>query len=284
MTSTSSHILDIPQLGVGVGLRAPHYNQILDERPKAIDWFEIISDNYIHAHEGYWQMLSDLRADYPFIMHGVSLSIGATDPIDTQYVLALKKLAEHIDVALVSDHLCFTCFDHVHSHDLLPIPYTQEALAHVIPRIHKVQELLGRALILENASSYLEFDGNSIDEASFLKELHDATGCGVLLDLNNVYVSSFNHNWDMRAYIDAIPAQAVAQYHLGGHTNKGEYCIDTHNAPVIDSVWDLYTYALKKIGMRSTLIEWDADIPPFETLIQEAATARNWQQRSGVVA
>jgi uncharacterized protein len=266
--------LNTAYLGYGLGLRAQHYDDFLKSRPSQVQWLEIISENYMLAHKGYWEMLADLRHDYAFVMHGVSLSIGSTDPINMQYLASLKRLADFLEVAWCSDHLCYTGVRGENTHDLLPIPYTEEALTHLIPRIHYVQEVMGRAFVFENASSYLEFSASNIPEPEFLAELHKATGCGILLDVNNVYVSSFNHGWDAKAYIDAIPAQAVVQYHLAGHTHKGSHIIDTHNAHVIDEVWDLYTYTLRKIGERSIMIEWDADIPPLVTLLEEIVRAK----------
>lgn len=263
-----------PNLGFGLGLRAPHYETFLDKRPATVGWLEIISENYIHAHSGYWKMLADLRHDYPLVMHGVSLSIGSMDAVDTEYLQSLRKLADYVEVAWVSDHLCYTGVNKENTHDLLPIPYTEEALTHLIPRIHKAQEVLGRNLVFENASSYLEFNSSSMDEPEFLNALHKATGCGILLDINNVYVSSFNHGWDAKAYIDTIPTDAIVQYHLAGHTNKKTHLIDTHNAPVIDAVWELYRYTLQAKGFRSTMVEWDADIPPFEVLETELEKAK----------
>jgi uncharacterized protein (UPF0276 family) len=239
-----------------------------------VAWLEIISENYIAAHSGYWRLLADLRHDYPFVMHGVSLSIGSTDPLDEDYLQKLRKLADFLEVAWVSDHLCFTGVGGVNTHDLLPIPYTEEALKHLIPRIHHLQERLGRAFVFENASSYLEFDGSTLSEPEFLSELCRETGCQILLDVNNVYVSSFNHGWDAKAYIDAIPASSVVQYHLAGHTDKGSHRVDTHDQPVIDPVWDLYRYTLEKMGMRSTMIEWDDKIPELAELIAELDKAR----------
>lgn len=267
--------MQFASLGFGVGLRAPHYEQFLGERPKEVDWLEIISDNYISAHPGYWHMLAELRRDYPFVMHGVSLSIGSTDPLNDAYVDGLRKLADHVEAPWVSDHLCFTGVAGGQTHDLLPIPLTEEALEHLIPRIHHVQEKLARPLVLENASSYLEFHGQTLSEPEFLSALHTATGCGILLDVNNVFVSSFNHGWDAKRYLDAIPPQAVAQYHLAGHSDKGTHRLDTHDAPVIDAVWELFAYALKHIGMRSCMIEWDARIPPLSELLSEVARMRS---------
>jgi uncharacterized protein (UPF0276 family) len=262
-------------LGFGLGLRAPHYDVFLKERPKSVNWLEIISENTIHAHPGYWKMLADLRHDYAFVMHGVSLSIGSTDALNAEYLKSLRKLADYLEVSWVSDHLCFTGVNNINTHDLLPIPYIEEALTHLIPRIHKVQDALGRNLVLENASSYLEFNGSTINEPEFLHALHKATGCGILLDVNNVYVSSFNHGWDAKAYIDTMPAEAIVQYHLAGHTNKGSHLIDTHDDHVVDEVWELFKYTLETKGAKSTMIEWDADIPAFDVLEAELTKAKN---------
>ena len=261
-------------IGFGLGLRTPHYEAFLNDRPREVDWLEIISENYLHAHGGYWQMLADLRTDYKMVMHGVSLSIGSTDPLDETYVQDLRKLADFLEVSWVSDHLCYTGIQKENTHDLLPIPYTEEALNHLIPRIHRVQEIMGRPFVFENASSYLEFHSSSLTEPELLAALHQKTGCGILLDINNVYVSSFNHGWDAKAYIDEIPSEAIVQYHLAGHTNKQTHLIDTHNAPVIDPVWQLYQYAINTKGLRSTMIEWDADIPPLAELIAELEKAK----------
>lgn len=262
-----------PSLGFGLGLRTPHYDEVMRDQP-AVDWFEIISENYIAAHEGYRDYLTDLRRTYPLVMHGVSLSIGSTDPMDRAYLHHLKNLADTIEAAWVSDHLCFTGVDGLNTHDLLPIPYTEEALAHLIPRIHHAQDLLQRPLVFENASSYLQFKGATLSEPAFLRELCARTGCGILLDINNVIVSSFNHGWDSSAYIDDIPAASIVQYHLAGHTHKGSHLIDTHDSAVTDETWNLYAYALQTKGLRSTLIEWDSNIPPFSILMDELAKAR----------
>lgn len=270
--------MQAPLLGHGLGLRAPHYEQFLKERPQRVQWLEIISENYISAHPGYWKMLADLRHDYPFVMHGVSLSIGSTDALDEDYLIRLRRLADFLDVAWISDHICYTGLNGTNTHDLLPIPYTEEALKHLIPRVQHVQEALGRPFVFENASSYLEWNGSTLSEPEFLSELHRATGCGLLLDVNNVHVSCFNHGWDAKAYIDAIPAQAVVQYHLAGHTDKTTHLIDTHSKPVTSAVWELYRYTLHTKGMRSTMIEWDADIPPLDVLLAELDKAREMEQ------
>jgi uncharacterized protein len=262
-------------LGFGVGLRAPHYQHFLQQRPKSVAWLEIITDNYLNAHNGYWQMLADLRRDYPMVMHGVSLSIGSTDSLDVSYLKAVRRLADHLDVAWISDHLCYTGINREFTHDLLPIPYTEEALRHLIPRIHQTQELLQRPIALENASSYIEWRNSTLSESEFLGALHAATDCKVLLDINNVYVSSFNHQWDAKHYIRSIPSDAIIQYHLAGHTDNHDHLIDTHDAPVCAAVWDLYKYTLEVHGPRSTLVEWDAKIPEFTTLEHELKKAQS---------
>lgn len=271
-------------LGFGLGLRAPHYDDFLKHRPADVAWLEIISENYMHAHSGYWKLVADLRHSYPFVLHGVGMSIGSTDALDEAYLRDLKKLADFLEVSWVSDHLCFTGVNHEYTHDLLPIPYTEEALAHLLPRIHHVQEKLGRTLVLENASSYLEFNGKTISEPELLAELHARTGCQILLDVNNVHVSSTNHGWDARGYIDAIPSAAIKQYHLAGHTDKGTHLIDTHDAPVVDAVWDLFAYTIKQHGMRSTMIEWDADIPALSVLQDELNKARSFAAQASEAA
>ena len=272
-------------LGYGLGLRFPHHAHILENRPN-IGWFEIISENYMAAPKGHWDFLADLRQDYPIVMHGVSMSIGADHPLDKDYLTKLKALADHLETPWVSDHLCFTGTATENTHDLLPIPYTEEALAHLIPRIHQVQEAMGRPVAFENASSYLEFKGSTIPEEELFVELTKRTGCKILLDVNNVYVSSFNHGWDAKAYLDAIPAESVVQYHLAGHTNKGNHIIDTHDDHVIDEVWDLYRYTLSLMGERSTMIEWDAEIPEFSVLEEEIGKAKTIAdaQKAGAAA
>jgi len=264
--------MDVNYIGYGLGLRRPHYEHIEQTRPK-LGWFEIISENFINAHQGYRHFLADLRSDYPMVMHGVSLGIGTTDALNRPYLEKLRDLADFLEVPWMSDHLCYTGVQKENTHDLLPIPYTEEALKHLIPRIHALQEAVQRPFVFENASSYLEFAGSTIAEPEFLAELCSKTGCGILLDINNVYVSSFNHGWDAKAYIDAIPKASVVQYHLAGHRLKGSHIIDTHDDHVIDEVWDLYRYALTKIGLRSTMIEWDDAIPEFEVLLAEIQKA-----------
>lgn len=272
--------MDNPFPGYGLGLRAPHYDVFLKERPASVGWLEIISENYITAHSGYRRMLADLRHDYPFVMHGVSLSIGSTDRLDEDYLAKIKHLADFLEVSRVSDHLCFTGINGENSHDLLPVPYTEEALAHIVPRIHKAQEAIGRRYVFENASSYAEFAGSTMNEAEFLAELHARTGCAILLDVNNVYVSAFNHGFDAKTYIDALPAEAIEQYHLAGYTHKKTHIIDTHDAPVSDPVYDLFAYTVNTKGERDTMIERDGKIPPFAELEAELSRVKTLAKKT----
>jgi uncharacterized protein (UPF0276 family) len=263
-----------PTLGFGLGLRSPHYDIILERRPKTVDWFEIISENFIEAHQGYWDFLADLRRDYPIVMHGVGMSIGGTDPLDSAYLKKLKALADFLETPWVSDHVCWTGVHGKNTHDLLPVPYTEAALKHMSDRIGQVQDALKRPVVLENPSTYLEFADSQILEWEFLARMSEASGCGLLLDVNNVYVSAFNHGYDAKRYIDAIPKMSIAQIHLAGHKNCGTHIIDTHDAQVIDAVWDLYAYAIQTKGLPSTMIEWDDHIPEFDVLAAELDKAR----------
>jgi uncharacterized protein (UPF0276 family) len=263
-----------PDLGFGLGLRPPHYDAILETRPKGVDWFEIISENFIEAHKGYWDFLADLRADYPIVMHGVSMSIGSTDPLNTEYLKKIKTLADFLQVPWLSDHLCWTGVQGKNSHDLLPVPYTEEALAHITKRLIQVQDILERRIVLENPSTYMEFADSTLTEWEFLTRLSTEADCGVLLDVNNIYVSAFNHHYDAKHYIDAIPADRIVQIHLAGHRNYGTHIIDTHDGHVIDEVWKLYAYTLQTKGMIPTMVEWDGDIPEFNVLLTELDKAR----------
>lgn len=273
MTSTQRPRLGLPDLGVGVGLRIPHYEAIFSSFPH-IDWFEIISENFMVRGGKPLANLDRILAHYPVIQHGVSLSIGSTDPLDFDYLRQLKNLLHHVRCPWVSDHLCFTNAGGVNSHDLLPLPYTEEALRHVASRARIVQDFLEVPFALENASSYLTYTSSAMTEWAFLSAIADEANCGILLDVNNIYVSSYNHGFDPSEYVAAVPAHRVVQIHLAGHTNYGKYIIDTHSDHVIDPVWDLYRQAIRRIGSVSTLIEWDDDIPPLETLLAEAERAR----------
>jgi uncharacterized protein (UPF0276 family) len=262
-----------PFLGFGLGLRPQHYNEILDGSPP-IDWFEIISENFMVPGGRPLAMLERIRARYPIVMHGVSLSIASTSPPDLDYLADLKALADRVEPKWVSDHLCWTGVHGVNLHDLLPIPYTREALDHVAARVHLVQERLGRPLTLENVSTYVRFEASEMTEWEFLTELTRRTGCRLLLDVNNVYVSAFNHGYDPLTFLDSIPADRVVQFHLAGHSDMGTYIIDTHDSPVCDDVWRLYSAAVRRFGAVSTMIERDDNIPPLAELVPEVERAR----------
>jgi uncharacterized protein (UPF0276 family) len=261
------------KLGFGLGLRGVHVPHILEYKP-AVDWFEIISENYMDNEGRGKDLLEQVKADYPIVMHGVSMSIGTTDPLNSDYLKHLRALADWLKPAWISDHLCWTGVAHKNTHDLLPVPYTEEALAHIVDRIKAVQDFLGRRIVLENPSTYLEFKASTIPEEDFIARMADASGCGLLLDVNNVYVSCYNHRKSAKAYIDALPLSHVAQIHLAGHTNKETHIVDTHDGPVIDEVWQLYRYVISKAGFISTMVEWDDNIPPFDVVDAELAKAR----------
>ncbi len=268
-----------PDLGIGVGLRSAHYTHVLEHKPP-VDWFEIISENFLGTHGRPTWVLEQVAERYPVVMHGVSLSIGSTDPLDLDYLTELKELARRIRAPWVSDHLCWTGVARRNLHDLLPLPYTEECLRHVVQRVRAVQDFLERPIALENPSTYVEFQSSSMSEWEFLARLAEEADCALLLDVNNVYVSSFNHGFDPFEYVDAIPHERVVQYHLAGHTNHGTHIIDSHNGRVIDEVWRVFERSLKHSGGRSTLLEWDEDIPGFEELHSEALRARAWLERA----
>ena len=270
-------ISDVRQLGFGLGLRPQHYPAILGEDPAAaarVDWFEVISENYMLAGGRPLANLMAIRARYPVVMHGVSLSIGSTDPLNIAYLNELKALAERVQPAIISDHLCWTGVAGLNMHDLLPLPLTEEALDHVCGRIDRVQEHLGRVIAIENASTYVTFAGSTIPEWEFMAELVRRTGCKLLLDVNNVYVSAFNHDFAAETYLDAIAPDSVAYMHLAGHENNRTYIIDTHDHPVVDGVWRLYGHAIRRFGAVATMIERDDKIPPFAELVDELYQAR----------
>lgn len=263
----------IPDLGVGVGLRKPHVARVLRERPQ-MAWFEVISENYFADGGIQRANLEALRAHYDVVPHGVSLSIGGTDPLDQGYLSRLKALVERLEAPWCSDHLCWTGVGGIDTHDLLPLPYTAATLKHVVERVKRVQGELQVPLAIENPSSYLEFQESTIPEHEFLARLSEDADCGVLLDVNNVFVSSHNHGFDARAYIDAVPAERVVQIHLAGYENRGRYLLDTHSRPVASEVWELYRRTIRRCGAVSTLIEWDQDVPEWEVLVAEADQAR----------
>ena len=262
-----------PALGCGVGLRTEHYDLITRERPST-DWFEAISENFMDSGGRPLQVLETVRQRYPVALHGVSLSIGSCDPLNGPYLKRLKTLADRIDPAILSDHLCWTGVEGENLHDLLPLPFTEEAAAHVAARVLKIQDFLGRRILLENVSAYVTYQHSTLPEWEFLAAVAEKADCGILLDLNNIYVNSVNHRFDPLEYLRGIPGERIGQFHLAGHTSQGPFLFDTHNRPVIDAVWDLYRDALKRWGPVSTLIEWDDDIPPFSYLADEADRAR----------
>ena len=264
---------DFPDLGLGLGLRSQHVDYILDNDP-IVDWFEIISENYMENYGYARHALARIADRMPIVMHGVSMSIGSTDPLDMEYLAKLKELAEWLQPAWISDHLCWTGFNFRNSHDLLPLPLTEEALAHVTERVVRVQDFLGRPLVLENPSSYVQFQASTLAEWEFLSALVENTGCGLLLDVNNVFVSSTHHGFDPEHYIRNIPQEAVVQIHLAGPTSYDGLLVDTHARPVPTRVWELYKIAMELTGGVATLLEWDADIPPYEELVAELMKAK----------
>jgi len=268
---------EAPYLGVGVGLRTAHYADILERGSRddlGVDWFEVLSENYMVDGGRPLRILSQVREFAPVALHGVSLNIGSSDPLDRDYLTALDQLAKRARPSWISDHLCWTGVAGTNLHDLLPLPYTEEAARHLIDRILRVQDRLGRRIALENVSSYLSYVCDEMSEWEFLLEIAEAADCGILLDINNVFVSAHNHGFDAATYIDSIPAHRVFQIHLAGHSVSGSMLIDTHDHPVTEGVWTLFERAVARLGRVSTLIEWDDQIPSYETLLAEADRAR----------
>jgi len=271
---------DFPFLGFGAGLRRPHYTHVVEQQPQ-MDWFEAISENFMVAGGRPLQVLEKVRERYPVVLHGVSLSVGSTDPLNREYLKQLSSLAQRFQPAWISDHLCWTGVGDHNLHDLLPLPYTEEALRHIVKRIREVQEILERPILIENVSSYMEFTGSTLSEWEFLAAVAEEADCGILLDINNIYVNAFNHRFDPLVYIDAIPSERVVQFHLAGHSDHGTYLLDMHDHPICEEVWALYKYAVRRFGAVSALIEWDDNIPEFAEL---AATAEEARRRSAAVA
>ncbi len=268
-----------PDLGFGLGLRPEHYQTVLDERP-AVDWFEVISENFMVPGGKPLHFLDRIARHYPLVMHGVSLSIGGTDPLDRDYLASLAALARRIEPRWISDHLCWTGVDGRNLHDLLPLPYTEEALAHVAARVRQVQDVLGRRILLENVSSYVAYADSCMSEWAFLSALAEEADCLLLLDVNNVHVSAHNHGYDPHAFLAGVPADRVWQIHLAGHSRNGRMLVDTHDQPVPDPVWALYSEAVRRLGPVSTMIERDDDIPPLADLIAELDMARRLAART----
>ena len=262
----------------GIGLRAQHQSQLLDQKP-AVAWLEAHSENYFSSAGPRVEALLRLREHYALSLHGVGLSLGSIDPIDGEHLMKLKRLIDRTVPAFVSEHLSWVSVDGRFANDLLPLPYTQESLAHLISRVDQVQDALQRTILIENISSYLLYSHSEIEESTFLGELSRATGCGLLIDINNLYVNERNHGVDARRFIDAVPAAAVEEMHLAGYSieriEQTEILIDTHSSPVCEAVWDLYGYAIDRFGACPTLIEWDSDIPPLEVLLGEARKAQS---------
>jgi hypothetical protein len=262
-----------PNLGLGVGLRTVHFPYILEKQPN-VDWFEIISENFIDSRGRPRYVLEQIAERYRVVMHGVSLSIGSTDPLDFDYLRKLKALADTIRAHWVSDHVCWTGVASRNTHDLLPIPFNEATLKHVVERIRMVQDVLERPLVLENPSSYITFTDSTLSEWEFITRMAEEADCGLLLDVNNVHVSSFNHDMNPDEFICSIPHERVVQFHLAGHTNCTTHLIDTHDDHVIDPVWRLYRLAHELTGGVSTLLEWDARIPPFPVVHAEVLKAK----------
>jgi len=268
---------EAPFLGFGVALRPKHYPDVLARARRGeleVDWFEAISENYMVAGGRPPRVLGEVRAASPLVLHGVSLNLGSTDPLDEAYLRELKALAARFEPAWISDHLCWTGVGGSNLHDLLPLPYTEESVRFVAARIARVQDRLGRRIAVENVSSYAAFSADAMPESEFLTAVCEAADCGILLDVNNVFVSAHNHGFDAQAYLDSVPAERVFQIHLAGHSVSGELLIDTHDYAVCDEVWALYARAVRRLGPVSTLIEWDDRIPGFDRLVQEVERAR----------
>ncbi len=268
-----------PNLGLGVGLRTVHFPYILKHHP-AVDWFEIISENFMDSGGRPRHILEQIAERYSVVMHGVSLSIGSTDPLNFDYLTRLERLAREVNARWVSDHLCWTGVAGLNAHDLLPIPLNEATLRHVADRVRTVQEFLERPLVLENPSTYVTFADSTMSEWEFLTRLAEDADCGLLLDVNNVYVSSVNHDFDPAEYIRSVPARRVVQFHIAGHTHCGTHIIDTHDDHVIDPVWDLYRLAHRLTGGAATLLEWDAKIPEFPVVHAEVLKAKQYMAAS----
>lgn len=262
-----------PSLGAGIGLRPPHYERVLLERPR-IDWLEVITENFLVRGGNAKRILAMARERYPLALHGVSLSIGSAEPLDRDYVDRLAALVREVEPAFVSDHLSWTTRGGRTAHDLWPIPYTEEALDIVVDKTLRVQDRLGRRILLENPSSYVTFAESTMPEATFLAAVAQRADCGILLDVNNLHVSATNHGFDARDYIASLPAERIGYVHLAGHDDTGALLLDTHDREVASEVWDLLREVIARIGTRPVLIERDAGLPPLEELVAEADRAR----------
>jgi uncharacterized protein (UPF0276 family) len=266
----------------GVGLRAPHYPH-LETRPKTrVHWFEALSENYMNTEGRPMKMLELIRKDYPVSMHGVSLSIGSPDVLNQDYLESLKRLADRVEPFMMSDHLCWTRGSSHNSHDLLPMPYTEETIQRLLPKVQQVQDFLKRPIMFENVSAYLAFEENQYTEWDFLVEFAKRSGCKILLDINNVHVNAENFGFDAKEYLDSIPAEIVGQIHLAGYSDMGDFLFDTHSNPVFPQVWQLFSETIKRLPDVPVLIEWDEDIPEFSVLENEVKKASKiWSQHHG---
>jgi len=264
--------MERPFLGFGLGLRTDHYQYVIENKPQ-VDWFEIISENYMVPGGKPLTNLDRIRQDYPMVMHGVSMSIGSTDPLNQTYLQKLKTLIDRVEPKWISDHLCWTSVNHINSHDLLPLPYNESTIEHIVGRIKHVQDVLGRQMLIENLSSYVTYNNSEMPEWEFVNEIAKRADCYILLDINNIFVSANNHHFEPEHYVNGIDSDRVMQFHLAGHSYNGDMIIDTHDHDVCDPVWDLYGYALERFGAVSTMIERDDNIPPFIALRQELEIA-----------
>jgi uncharacterized protein (UPF0276 family) len=258
----------------GLGVRPEHYESLLDEHRGSVAWLEALTDNYLVPGGRPLHFLERLRAEYPIVLHGVSLSIGSTDPLNREYIEQVRQLAERTEAAWVSDHLCWTGVAGINMHDLMPLPFTEECLRHLVSRVQFVQDRLRQRLVLENVSSYVSFSQSEMTEWEFLRELAERADCELLLDVNNVYVSSINHEFDALEYLRGVPSSRVRQFNLAGHRNLGTHLIDTHDEPVCEEVWDLYAHAVRIFGPVPTMIERDDNIPELPELLAELNRAR----------
>jgi len=268
-----SNFGDLAALGAGIGLRREHYSHVIEQRPR-VGWFEVISENFMEPGGRPLNVLERVRADFPVAFHGVSMSLGAAAPLDCHYLRTLDALVRRFDPVIVSDHLCWTRSGKHNLHDLLPLPHTEESVAVAAQNISQAQDFLGRQILIENVSTYLAYTHSTMAEWEFLSAVAEAAGCGILLDINNIFVNAFNHGFSADEYVDAIPTERVAQFHLAGHRDCATHLLDTHDQPVHLAVWRLYERALRRFGPRATLIEWDDNLPDFTTLEAEAAAAR----------
>lgn len=265
--------------GCGIGLRIEHFDEIDEQKPD-IPWFEILSDNYLIEGTTQRDYLYKFREKYPITFHGVGMSIGSTEPLKMDFLKSLKRLKDDVQPAWISDHLCWTSAHGVVTHDLIPLPYTQTVVDHIVDRISQVQDFLGEQIVIENVSSYLQFKATDMSEWDFINEVTNRSDCKLLLDVNNIYVSAQNHQFDADEYLYAMPTDRVVEMHLAGYEDRGTHLLDTHSRPVTDPVWDLFAKAVRHVGDVPVLIEWDSDIPELNRVIQEAKKAQKIQKKT----